>query len=72
MIPAVMSRRVPKKGLAKNKKTPGFKETSRIVEYRGLQDQFDVLQDQMDAITDRLDKLWDTMTEGELKYLDSK
>ena len=54
------------------KKAPGFKETSRIVEYRGLQDQFDVLQDQMDAVTDRLDKLWDTMTESELVYLESK
>ena len=54
------------------KKTPGFKETARIMEYRGLQDQYDVLQDQMDAITGRLDKLWYGMTENELVYLDSK
>ena len=54
------------------KKAPGFKETARIVEYRGLQDKYDLLQDQMDAVGDHMDDLWYTMTDSELKYLDSK
>ena len=44
------------------KKTPGFKETARIVEYQKLQDQADMIYDHMDD-------LWYTMTESELKYL---
>ena len=54
------------------KKTPGFKETARIVEYRGLQEKYDLLQDQMDMIYDHMDDLWYTMTESELKYLDER